>query len=109
VRGGDRRASPRGVPAAGGLFDSVPALAGAAGDGAAGAPAPAPEALSAAEWAQWDAPVDAAAEMRALLEMWAPPADALDDLGLDLGPYMDTAALGLDLDLGVAPQSVGAF
>jgi hypothetical protein len=63
-----------------------------------------------ADWAAWDAPVDAAEEMRALLEMWpapSPSAERLDELPLDLGSYLDTAALGLDL--GVAPPSIGAF
>jgi hypothetical protein len=67
----------------------------------------------AADWA-WDAPVDAAEEMRALLEMWPAPAPAenvdgfsTQDLDLDLSRYIDSAALGLDL--GVSPQSIGAF
>jgi hypothetical protein len=61
----------------------------------------------ASDWT-WDAPVDAAEEMRALLEMWPAPAETVEGLDdLDLGSYLDSAALGLDL--GVAPQSVGAY
>jgi hypothetical protein len=67
--------------------------------------------LDAVDWA-WDAPVDAAEEMRALLEMWptAPTKDGegAADLDLDLGRYIDSAALGLD-GLGVAPASIGAY